>query len=119
MSDYERPIRSLRLGSRVIPLLTLIVLLVQLFFPHKGWMILFSGLGTAWLVSYLWARSLKDGLRLERQMRFGWMSVGDQLQERIIVANDGWVPGLWVRIIDQSDMHDYTISGVRDFGMGR
>ncbi|HEY70091.1 MAG TPA: DUF58 domain-containing protein [Anaerolineae bacterium] len=119
MSGFEKPIRTLQLESRGIAVMALIVLLVQLFFPHKGWMILFTGLGGAWLVSYLWARSLKDGLRLEREMRFGWMSVGDQLQERVIIANDGWVPGLWVRIIDQSDMHDYGISSVRDFSKGR
>ncbi|MGD8815379.1 MAG: DUF58 domain-containing protein, partial [Anaerolineales bacterium] len=109
----------MQLRSRVIPVMALAVLLVQLFFPHKGWMILVTGLGGAWLIGYLWARSLRDGLRLERNMHFGWMSVGDQLQERIIVANDGWVPGLWVRIIDQSDMHDYAISSVRDFVSGR
>jgi uncharacterized protein (DUF58 family)/transglutaminase-like putative cysteine protease len=114
MDSRENPKRTIKLRSRVIPALVLLLIGVQLFFPDKGWMMLLSGLGGAWLISYLWARSLKDGLRLERDMRFGWMQVGDQLQERVTVANDGWAPGLWVRIIDQSNMHDYEISGVKD-----
>ena len=114
MTTHESPTRTIDLKSPIIPALVLLLTGVQLFFPNKGWMILLSGLGGAWLVSYLWARSLKNGLRLERNMRFGWMQVGDHLQERIIVANDGWAPGLWVRIIDQSDMRDYEISAVKD-----
>ena len=45
-------------------------------------------------------------------MRFGWMQVGDVIQERIGVENDGRMPALWVRIIDHSFMPGYTASAV-------
>jgi uncharacterized protein (DUF58 family)/transglutaminase-like putative cysteine protease len=104
----------MRLKSPAIPLITLLLLLGQIFFPHKNLMILLAGLGGAWLVSYLWARSLQGGLRLERELRHGWMQVGDPLQERVTVVNDGWAPGLWVQVVDESQMEEHSISTVAD-----
>ena len=89
MSPPDPAKRSITLRSRLVPALALLLLGAQAFFPNKGWMILLSGLGGAWLLSYLWARLLKSGLKLERDMRFGWFQVGDQIQERITVTNYG------------------------------
>ena len=115
LSDRARAARrSMRLQSPALPLLTLALLVAQILFPNKNLMILLAGLGGAWLVSYLWARSLRDGLRLERELRYGWMQVGDPLQERVIVVNDGWAPGLWVRVVDESQMENHSISTVAE-----
>jgi uncharacterized protein (DUF58 family) len=90
--------------------------LLQLLFPYKGWIILLVGLGGGWLIAHLWARSLAGGLRLSREMRFGWAQVGDLLQERFTLENTGWAPGLWVSILDHSTMPGYQVSTVTGIG---
>ncbi len=114
MFTREEPTRSIRLKSPVIPVLVLILLGVQLFFPFRGWVILLSGFGGMWLVSYIWARGLRRGLRINRDMSFGWKQVGDRLRERVLLENNSWVPSLWVHVDDHSDMRDYEISAVTD-----
>lgn len=79
---------------------------------------LLTGFGGAWLISYYWARSLSRGLNLSREMRFGWAQVGDSIQERFTLRNLGWVPALWIMIIDHSDMPGYKISSVIGVGSG-
>ncbi len=107
---------SYRLDSRLLPTLVGLLLLLQLALPYRGWMILLAVLGGGWLVSYLWTRSLVRGLQLTREMRFGWAQVGDRLQERLTLINNGWAPALWVEVLDHSDLPDYTVSSVRYVG---
>jgi uncharacterized protein (DUF58 family) len=112
MSAPNPPLRSLRVKSYLIPVFGLIMALVQLFFPFKSWSILASSFLGLTLFSYIWAWSLKKNLSLEREMRFGWMQVGDRIQERIGIENDSRLPALWVRIIDHSYMPGYTASAI-------
>ena len=104
--------RSLHLNSYFIPGLTVFLILLQIFSPFTGWVILTAGFGGYWLFGYIWANSLRKGLQLEREMRFGWMQVGDHIQERLSIENDSWLPAIWVRIIDHSKMPGYTASKV-------
>jgi uncharacterized protein (DUF58 family) len=106
------PERRLQLNSRLLPVLVGLLLVLHLAVPYRGWVILLVGLGGAWLISYLWARSLARGLRLMREMRFGWAQVGDRLEERFTLANDGLVPGLWVEVVDHTTMPGYQASRV-------
>ncbi|HDD54774.1 MAG TPA: DUF58 domain-containing protein [Chloroflexi bacterium] len=112
MPSPNPPLRSLRVNSYLIPAFGLIMALVQLFFPFKSWAILASSFLGLTLFSYIWAWSLKGNISLEREMRFGWMQVGDRVQERIGVENDSKLPALWVRIIDHSYMPGYTASAI-------
>ena len=107
---------QLRLKARYLPFLVGLLLLLQLVTPYKGWMILLVGLGGAWLLSYLWARSLANGLELSREMRYGWAQVGDKVQERFTLTNRGWAPATWVAILDQSNLPGYHISAVKAIG---
>ncbi len=107
---------ELRLNSRLLPALAGLLLVLQLAFPYKGWTILLIGLGGAWLISYLWVRSLVRGLYFHREMRYGWAQVGDRLEERFTLVNEGWAPGLWVELRDHSTLPDYDASGVRYVG---
>ena len=52
------------------------------------------------------------GLRFKREMRFGWAQVGDRLEERFTLHNDGLTPALWVEVVDHSAMPDYQTSRV-------
>jgi uncharacterized protein (DUF58 family) len=113
----KRPLKPRpQLNSRLLPGLVGLLLLLQLVDPYKGWMILLVGLGGGWLFSFLWARSLADGLRLTREMRFGWAQVGDRLEERFTLRNEGWAPGLWVELVDHSSLPDYHASRVTSVG---
>lgn len=103
---------QLKLNSRLIPVLITLLLLMQLAFPYRGWVILLVGLGGLWFISYLWARTLARHLTLQREMRFGWAHVGDQLEERFTLTNSGLLPAVWVEIIDDTNMPDYSTSRV-------
>lgn len=110
------PQARLELNTRLVPILVALLLVLQLAFPYRGWTILLVGLGGAWLISYLWARSLARSLRLTREMRYGWAQVGDRLQERFTLINGGWAPALWVEIEDRSTLPNYQASAVRYVG---
>lgn len=106
----------LRLNSRLFPALVLLLLVVQLVAPYDGWLVLLVGLGAAWLAAYLWARSLARQLRLRREMRFGWAQVGDRLEERFTLSNNGPFPAIWVEVCDHTQMPGYRVS--RATGVG-
>ena len=117
-SSHTRPIPEsrLQLNTRLLPVLVALLLVLQLVDPYRGWLILLVGLGGGLVVGYLWARSLVRGLRLTREMRFAWAQVGDQMQERFTLVNDGWASGLWVEVVDHSTMPDYQASRVTSVG---
>ena len=49
---------SIRLNSRLIPILTALVLFMQLVDSSKVWLLLLISLGGAWAIAWLWVRSL-------------------------------------------------------------
>ena len=99
-----------KLNSPLLPILTLVVLVVGLLDSYDGWTLLLVGLGGAWVVSWLWVRSLARGLRLNREIRFGWVQVGDRLEERFTLVNDGFFPALWVEVEDKASIPGYQAS---------
>ena len=101
---------SLRLNMRLLPLLVIVLLAMQLSDPSRVWTVLLVGLGGLWLVSYLWARSLARGLTILREMRYGWVQVGDVLEERFTLKNAGWLPATWLELEDHSSLPDYDAS---------
>lgn len=112
------PESQLQLNAHLLPALVGLLLLLQLAFPYRGWVVLLVGLGGGWLIGYLWARSLANGLRLTRERRFGWAQVGDRLEERFTLVNDGWAPALWVELMDHSTLPDYEVSRATGVGGG-
>jgi uncharacterized protein (DUF58 family) len=104
----DRPDTSkIELKSRTLPVLVGIIFTFQLFGAYKGWMILLVGLGGAWLLAYLWARSLANGLSITREKRYPWAKVGDIMLERFYLTNEGWAEALWVAVKDHSDLPGY------------
>lgn len=120
-----RPARSVRgsdvevqltLNLRVLPASIVVVLVLQLIAPYRGWMILLVALGGALATGYLWVRSLARGLRLTREMRYGWAQVGDRVEERFELTNQGVLPALWVQVADHSTMPGYRVGRVSTVG---
>lgn len=100
----------------LIPIICVVLGILVFIDPYKGWTILFFGLTGAWFLSYFWMRSLSTGIRLKREMRFGWAQVGDQLEERFTLHNRSLFPAFWIEIIDQTDMPDYQAIQIRGIG---
>jgi uncharacterized protein (DUF58 family) len=99
----------LRLKARIVPVLVAILLVIEILGLYRGWRVLLVGLGLAWLIGFLWARSLAGGLRLKRELRFGWVQVGDRLLERITLRNEGRFPALWVEFHDHSSLPNHAV----------
>jgi uncharacterized protein (DUF58 family) len=106
----------LRIDSLMLPVATLAILAAQIMGASPVWKGLLVVLGGIWLISYIWARSLQKNLHLERAMRFGWVQVGDKLEEQFILYNDGLFPATWVEVTDHSTLPGYSIA--RATGVG-
>jgi uncharacterized protein (DUF58 family) len=109
-------IARVRFNSVLLPLLTIAMLVMQLIDPSKVWQAMVAAFGGAWLISWLWARSLRDHIRLTREVRFAWAQVGDKLEEQFTLTNDGLVPATWVEVVDHSTLPDYSAG--RAIGIG-
>ncbi len=95
-----------RISGKHRPLFAILVILLVLSAvdDYAGWRFLLAGLAAAWGVSYLWARSLAQGLSFTREMRFGWAQVGDRLEQRFTLTNRSPLPALWVELVDHSNI---------------
>jgi uncharacterized protein (DUF58 family) len=108
-------VRVSRLELRLrLPIVWLVLLvLAAVLLPGRIWNTMLIGLGGLFLVAYIWARQLAKGLRGRRQLRFGWVAVGDRLSEQFEVHNSSWLPALWVEVLDESNVPGYQAAVVR------
>jgi uncharacterized protein (DUF58 family) len=107
---------KIRLHSRLWPVLTAVLILVQLFWPSRAWMTMIIIVGGVWVIGFLWTLTLARHLYLERALRYGWAQVGDRLEERFTVINDSFAPALWLEIDDHSNLPDYVAGRVTSIG---
>ena len=99
-----------RLNAKPFPIVGLIALIMQIIDPSRVWVILLIGVGGAWLACRWWARGLARSLHFEREVRYGWAQVGDQLEERFTLRNGFILPATWVTIQDHSTLPDHKAS---------
>ncbi len=85
---------------------------MQLFFPARAWTTLLIMLGGTWLLALLWTLLLARRLSIRREMRYGWAQVGDTLQERYTLYNDGRLPAAWLEVQDHSNIPGYQTGHV-------
>lgn len=107
-----------RIGLRLrLPVAWLAALLAAaLLLPDRIWTTFLVGLLGLTLASFIWARDLARGLSAERRLRFGWVSVGDRLEEEFALHHRGGLPALWVEIYDESTVPGYQVGAVRAVG---
>jgi uncharacterized protein (DUF58 family) len=91
-------------------------LILQFIIPSRTWVAVLCSIGGAVGLGYLWARQLADNLTLSREQYYGWIHVGDVLEERFTLHNAGSLPALWIEINDQSDLPGYSARSVRSIG---
>src|SRR5512133_3950255 len=101
---------TIRLNTKVFPVITVLAFVMQIIDPSRVWMILLIGVGGAWLICWWWARGLVRSLHFEREMRFGWAQVGDRLEERFTLTNQFIIPATWVTLQDYSTLPDHNTS---------
>jgi uncharacterized protein (DUF58 family) len=101
---------SVRLNAKIFPLIALLALLMQIIDPSRAWVILLIGVGGTWFLCWRWARGLAQSLQFEREMRYGWAQVGDQLEERFTLTNSYFLPATWVAVNDHSNLPDHNSS---------
>ena len=101
---------SVRLNVKIFPVIGLIALLMQIVDPSRVWVMLLIGIGGTWLICRWWARGLARSLHVEREMRYGWAQVGDQLEERFTLRNAFPLPATWVTIRDHSTLPGHKAS---------
>ena len=102
----------IRINSYVLPVMLLVFLVIQVIDSSRVWVALLAGLGGAYALSLFWALSLAYGLRLKREIRFGWAQVGDRLEERFTLQNEARVPAIWTEIVDESNLPGYQANRV-------
>ncbi len=104
---------SIELKNRWLLGLLAILFLLQLVIPSRVWTFLLLGLGGVLALGYLWAREMGGRLTITREQRYGWVHVGDLLEERFSIRNEALLPALWVEIDDRSDLPGYSARSVR------
>ena len=113
-SSKSEPIICLR-RRWLIALIAFFVLL-QIITPSRVWIVLLLVLGGTLAASYYWARQMADKVTLTREQHYGWVHVGDLLEERFSLCNESLLPVPWVEINDQSDLPGYAARSVRSAG---
>ncbi len=94
------------------------LLLMQIISPDPAWSWLLVGLGALIALCYGYARALRDHVTGRRQTLGTWVVAGDQLRERFILTNTGWLPVLWARVRDGSNVPGYRVDRVETVGAG-
>ena len=114
----EQETGDIRLELRLrLPLVWVGVLLVTaVLLPDRVWNTLLVGFGGMFVVAYVWTRVVSAGLHARRQLRFGWVSVGDRLSEQFELFNNSPFPALWVEVIDESNVPGYDATVVQSIG---
>ena len=93
-------------------LLTVVLLLTQLVYPSKVWVVLLWTVGGMSALSYLWAREIQRCVTAHRRLRYGWVQVGDRLEEEFTLTNGSWLPVLWAEVVDHSNLPGYEVRRV-------
>lgn len=113
------PVRvSVELRSKLPALWLLLLLIPAILLPDRIWNSLLVGVGGLFVVAYIWARTLAGGLRAARRLKFGWVGVGDRLEEQFELVNEGWLPAFWIEIQDDSNVPGYRAALVRSVNAG-
>ena len=101
---------KLQIKNYLLPVLVVGLIVLQLISPSRIWRLLLAGLGGLWLFSYIYARTLAVHLKVLREVRYGWVQVGDILEERFTLKNGSWISAPWVEIEDRSTLPGYDVS---------
>lgn len=78
----------------------------------RVWVAMIVALGALLGVGYLWSKALAMQVTCRRELRYGWVQVGDLLEEVFTLRNDSRWPVLWAEVTDHSNLAGYAVSRV-------
>ncbi|MBN1641570.1 MAG: DUF58 domain-containing protein [Anaerolineae bacterium] len=107
-----RPGATVSVNTLWPALLTLVLVVVQVVYPSRVWIALLWAMGGLTAVAVVWAREMALQVRARRELRYGWVQVGDRLEERFTLENGSWLPVLWAEVHDASDLPGYAVDRV-------
>ena len=93
---------KLHLKLPLLPILAIILGILYILTSFRGWLIFFIGIGGAWLIAWIWMRSIQRNLSVERKIHLAWATVGESVPEQVKLTNHSWLPAVWVEITDDS-----------------
>jgi uncharacterized protein (DUF58 family) len=93
-------------------LLSGVLLFTHLVSPSRVWIVLLWMVGGLTALGYYWARQIAMYVTVKRELRFGWVQVGDRLEERFTLTNNSWLPVMWAEVVDESDLPGYKVGRV-------
>ncbi len=102
------------LNQWLLPILMLIVVILYILTGYRGWLVFFIGIAGVLLIAAVWIRSMKRNLSIERRIHLAWAMAGESVPEQLRLINKGWLPAIWVEIIDASTELDTPIRMVSD-----
>lgn len=102
-SSEKSPKPGLQLNIRLLPVVVGILLLLYVLTGYRGWLAFLIGTAGAWLLAFVWVRSLARGLSLQRRVHLAWAAVGDSVPEFFELTNRSRLPALWVEVVDQAE----------------
>ena len=108
--EDKQPSVTIKMKAPWLKILVIMLGILELIDPNKAWAVVLIGFGSLWLLSYFWVSQLGRGLQLQRQQKYGWLQVGDWVEEHFTLINTSLAPATWVSIEDQSDLTDYSVS---------
>jgi uncharacterized protein (DUF58 family) len=109
-------VRRLTLTSPLPIIAWAALLVMQLISPDRAWSWLLVGLGALIVIAYAWARTLRDRVTGQRETLGTWVVAGDELREAFTLTNTSWLPVLWARIRDRSEVPGYSVDRVETVG---
>ncbi len=113
MTRMDLPVaREMRLRTRLPFVLVGLLIVAQLVNPDRAIMMLLAGLVATLVVTWWWARAMRDGVHARRWSNGSWVVVGDVIIEHFELMNESFLPVLWAVLRDHSDVPGYQIDRV-------
>lgn len=110
------PLTHIRINSWFWVIIPIASLVMQMLFGSRIWMVLFIILGGTWILATAWVYTLRNSIGALREIRYGWVQVGDILQQRFTLRNTGWAPALWLELIDHSNIPGNNSNRITSLG---
>lgn len=111
MADHRSQVQVKFRGWLVAGVLALLVV-QQAISASRAWVATIVALGLLLGVGYAWAKALAEWVSCRRELRYGWVQVGDLLEEVFTLHNDASWPLLWAEVVDHSNLAGYAVSRV-------
>ena len=96
--------------------LTAVLVFSHLIYPSRVWIALLWMVGGLTALAYYWTRQLARHVHVRRALLYGWVQVGDRLEEQFTLIDNSWLPVLWAEVIDESNLPGYHASRVAACG---